>query len=138
MTTDIRAKAARYYDLNPHVPQDVPFYRGRILAPDAHVLELGCGTGRTLVPLVPSCGYMHGIDISEAMLAFCQRKLHAAGIPAEKAQVERGDITNFALGRTFDLIIAPYRVFQNLATDRQVAGCSSACGTICVLPGRVF
>jgi SAM-dependent methyltransferase len=122
MTTDIRAKAARYYDLNPYAPQDVPFYSERIPAPDAHVLELGCGTGRTLVPLASSCGFIHGIDLSEAMLARCQQKLHAAGIPAERAQVERGDITNFTLGRTFDLIIAPYRVVQNLETDRQVAG----------------
>jgi SAM-dependent methyltransferase len=122
MISDIRAEAARYYDLNPHVPQDVPFYRERIPAPDAQVLELGCGTGRTLVPLAPSCGYIHGIDISEAMLALCQQKLHAGGIPSEKAHVELGDITNFALGRTFDLIIAPYRVLQNLETDRQVAG----------------
>jgi len=122
MTTDIRSEAAKYYDLNPHVPQDVPFYRERIPAPDAQVLELGCGTGRTLIPLVPSCGYMHGIDLSDAMLARCQQKLDVAGIPSSKAHVERGDITNFALGRTFDLIIAPYRVFQNLETDRQVEG----------------
>jgi SAM-dependent methyltransferase len=122
MTTDIRAEAARYYDLNPHVPQDVPFYRERIPAPDAQLLELGCGTGRTLIPLVPSCGYMHGIDLSGAMLARCQQKLDAAGIPSSKAQVERADITNFALGQTFDLIIAPYRVFQNLETDCQVDG----------------
>jgi hypothetical protein len=33
-----------------------------------------------------------------------------------------GDITNFHLGRTFDLIIAPYRVFQLLETDAQVEG----------------
>jgi SAM-dependent methyltransferase len=122
VTTDIRAKAARYYDLNPNVPQDAPFYKERIPAPDAHVLELGCGTGRTLVPLAPACGYMHGIDMSEAMLALCQQKLHAADIPSSKARVERGDITYFALGRTFDLIIAPYRVLQNLETDIQVEG----------------
>jgi SAM-dependent methyltransferase len=122
MATDIRAKAARYYDLNPHVPQDIPFYREQIPAPDAHVMELGCGTGRTLIPLTHSCAYIHGIDLSDAMLGRCKRKLHAAGIPASKARVEHGDITNFTLGRTFDLIIAPYHVLQNLETDRQVAG----------------
>ena len=37
MTTDIRAEAAKYYDLNPYVPQDVPFYRERIPAPDAQL-----------------------------------------------------------------------------------------------------
>ena len=122
MTTDIRTKAAGYYDLNPNVPRDVPFYRERIPAPDAHVLELGCGTGRTLIPLASSCGYIHGIDLSEAMLALCQQKLYAAGILAERVQVERGDITSFTLGRAFDLIIAPYRVVQNLETDRQIEG----------------
>jgi SAM-dependent methyltransferase len=122
MTTDIRAEAARYYDLNPNAPHDVTFYRGRISSPDAHVLELGCGTGRVLLPLVHSCGYMHGIAASEAMLALCRQKLQAAGIPSSKAHVERGDISNFALGRTFDLIIAPYRVLQNLETDSQVEG----------------
>jgi SAM-dependent methyltransferase len=122
MTTDSRANAARYYDMNPHILQDIPFYREWIPAPDAHVLELGCGTGRTLVPLASSCAYIHGIDLSDAMLARCQRKLQTAGIPASKAHVEHGDITNFALGRTFDLIIAPYHVVQILETDRQVSG----------------
>jgi len=36
--------------------------------------------------------------------------------------VEHGDITQFALGHAFDLIIAPYRVFQLLETDAQVDG----------------
>ena len=33
-----------------------------------------------------------------------------------------GDITDFDLGRTFDLLIAPYRVLQNLETDQEVDG----------------
>jgi SAM-dependent methyltransferase len=122
MTTDIRAEAARYDGLNPNTPHDVTFYRGRISSPDAHVLELACGTGRVPLPLVHSCGYMHGIDVSEAMLALCRQKLQAAGVPSSKAHVERDDISNFALGRTFDLIIAPYRVLQRLETDSQVEG----------------
>jgi SAM-dependent methyltransferase len=122
MTTDIRAEAAGYYDLNPNAPNDVPFYKGKIPSPAAPVLELGCGTGRVLLPLAESCGYMHGIDSSAAMLALCREKLHQAGIPSNRAQVEVGDITNFDLGRRFDLIIAPYRVFQNLETATQVDG----------------
>jgi hypothetical protein len=56
------------------------------------------------------------------MLACCLQKLHAAGIPPTKARAELGDITHFTLGRIFDLIIAPYRVFQLLETESQVAG----------------
>jgi hypothetical protein len=48
--------------------------------------------------------------------------VQAAAIPLTKARVELGDITQFALGRAFDLIIAPYRVFQLLETEAQVDG----------------
>jgi len=122
MPTDTRAQAARYYDLSPDTPADVPFYRGLIPSPEARVLELGCGTGRVLMSLAKGCGYIHGLVLSEAMVAICRWKLEAAGIAVTKAQVEVTDITNFALGQTFDLIIAPYRVLQNLETDAAVTG----------------
>ena len=96
MRIDIRSEAAKYYDLNPHFPNDVPFYRNQIPSLDASVLELGCGTGRVLLPLSESCGYIHGIDLSEVMLAICYKKLKAVGIPSSQAHVEVGNITNLA------------------------------------------
>ena len=53
MTLDIRAEAAKYYDLrpSPFEGRDIPFYIGLRPGPDAQVLELGCGTGRVLVPI---------------------------------------------------------------------------------------
>jgi SAM-dependent methyltransferase len=86
------------------------------------MLELGCGTGRVTLALLPHVRSVHGIDISPAMLSLCQAKLAKAGFPVSRAKVEEGDITNFDLGRTFDLIIAPFRVLQNLETDGQVNG----------------
>ena len=85
-------------------------------------LELGCGTGRVLFPLAAACGSIYGLERSPAMLARCLQKLQAAGLPPTKARAELGDITHFALGRRFDLIIAPYRVFQLLDTEAQVEG----------------
>lgn len=122
MSTDTRAQAAKYYDLNPDTPADIPFYRERVPGPEAHVLELGCGTGRVLAPLAEGCGYIHGLDCSEAMIAECRRKLAIAGIAPTKARVGVRDITNFTLDQTFDVIIAPYRVLQNLETDAAVNG----------------
>ncbi len=122
MTIDIRSEAARYYDLNPHVPNDVPFYKNLISSPDTRVLELGCGTGRVLLSLSEFCSYIYGMDVSEAMISICQKKLKDAGISAHQARVEVGNITNFDLGQTFDLIIAPFRVFQNLETNSEVSG----------------
>src|SRR5438093_4387423 len=122
MSSDIREQAAQYYDLSPDTPADVPFYRERIPSAAARVLELGCGTGRVLVPLAAQCGYIHGLDLSEAMVGICRRKLEAAGVASTKARAETQDITNFVLNQRFDLIIAPYRVLQNLETDAAVTG----------------
>jgi SAM-dependent methyltransferase len=122
MPIDIRAEAARYYDSNPDAPNDVPFYLRLIPSPGASVLELGCGTGRVGLPLIPHCARYQGIDTSPAMLAIIHRKLADAGIPPSRARADEGDITSIHLGRRFDFIIAPYRVLQNLETDMQVDG----------------
>ena len=122
MSDDMRAEAAKYYDVNPTIPDDIAFYQARLPSSDASVLELGCGTGRVLLPLAAVCGFIHGMDRSQAMLARCLQKLQAAAIPPTKARLELGDITHFVLGQRFDLIIAPYRVFQLLETDAQVDG----------------
>ena len=122
MSDDMRAEAAKYYDVNPTIPDDIAFYQARLPSSDASVLELGCGTGRVLLPLAAVCGFIHGMDRSQAMLARCLQKLQAAAIPPTKARLELGDITHFALGQRFDLIIAPYRVLQNLEMDAAVTG----------------
>lgn len=119
---DIRAGPAKFYDLSPHHLNDIPFYLGRLPSPSARVLELGCGTGRVSIPLAQQCAFLQGIDISEAMLQVCRSKLEAAGLQAGKVRVEVGDITDFDLKERFDLIIAPFRVMQNLETDQQLAG----------------
>ena len=122
MSIDIRTDAARYYDLNPDFPKDILFYKDQIPSINAKILELGCGTGRVTIPISQECEKVHGIDLSEAMVAICREKLTNKGIPKSKITVEVGDITNFNLDLKFDLIIAPFRVFQNLETDQQVKG----------------
>lgn len=123
MLLDIRAEAARYYDEQPDPfgGRDIEFYRARV-GPTTRVLELGCGTGRVLVPLAAHCAYIHGVDLSEGMIAICRAKLLEQGIPSERARVDVGDICALRLNQQFDFITAPFRVFQNLETDEQVDG----------------
>jgi SAM-dependent methyltransferase len=118
---DSRAAAAKYYDLSPEFPPDVPFYLDRLPGSNASVLELGCGTGRVTLPLAQRA-VVHGVDHSEAMIEICRNKLRAGGITSGRAAVSVADITDLHLDRRFDLIIAPFRVMQNLATDAQVDG----------------
>ncbi len=122
MRTDVRGNAARYYDLSPEHPDDIPLYEQKIPSLEARILELGCGTGRVLVPLAEKSSYILGVDISEAMLSVCRQKLAEKGIPTTRAEVQQGDITDLELGKRFDLILAPFRVFQTLETDREVSG----------------
>jgi SAM-dependent methyltransferase len=122
MKVDIRTEAAKYYDCNPNVPNDIPFYINHIPSQQTTVLELGCGTGRVTLALVQHCRYIHGIDLSESMISICQGKLMEANIPPSKAKVEVGDITDFDLEQTFDLVIAPFRVLQNLESNSEVDG----------------
>ena len=118
---DAREKAARFYDLSPGNPnEDIAFYRERLPSTEASVLELGCGTGRVLIPLSESCSCIHGVDASDPMITICREKLAERGRPPSKVNVETGDITSIHLGRTFDQIIAPFRVLQNLESDEQV------------------
>ena len=135
---DIRDKAAAYFDITPPAFDDLPFYRSQVKNPEAQVLELGCGTGRVLVPLAAHCATIQGIDISRAMLDRCRAKIDEAGI-GDKAQVDEQDITRFSLKRRFDLVIAPNRVFQRMQTDEQVdrlfscIGFHLRTGGVCIL-----
>jgi SAM-dependent methyltransferase len=124
MCADPRASAARFYDLQraPFGGKDIPFYVSLLPSPSADVLELGCGTGRVLLPLAAHCRFIRGIDNSESMLAICRSKLLSRGVPETKAAVGPGDIGGFALGRKFDFIFAAFRVLQNLEEDSQVDG----------------
>lgn len=120
MKTDIRQEAARFYDLNPDFPQDVPFYCDLLPDSNASVLELGCGTGRVTIALASRCGFIQGIDISAAMVDLCRLKTAKLNLPSNRIALTVGDISDFSLGRTFDFIIAPFRVLQNLETTAEV------------------
>ena len=95
--------------------RDVQFYLAQAAHAGAPVLELGCGTGRILLPLARAGHSIVGLDGSPAMLARCEEKLR--GEPADvrrRVTLHVGDARDFDLGRRFDLVIAPFRVLQHV------------------------
>ena len=118
---DTRAEPAKFYDLIPTTPRDVPFYIDRLPSPDSRVLELGCGTGRVAIPLSAHCASVRGLDLSAAMIQIGREKVAAAGL-TDRVNLEVGDISSFELHERFDFIIAPFRVLQNLESDAEVEG----------------
>jgi 2-polyprenyl-3-methyl-5-hydroxy-6-metoxy-1,4-benzoquinol methylase len=97
--------------------QDVAFYKGEANATRGNVLEVGCGTGRILLPIARAGSAITGIDGSKRMLERCHAKLSAEPAAVQsRVQLAQHDMRDFNLGAKFALIIAPFRVVQHLTT----------------------
>jgi len=114
--------AARLYDLDYRDKSDVPFFIER--AQGGSVLELACGTGRVSLPLAESGARVHGLDLSPQMLCVFREKLSQA-VPEvqERVTITQGNMAAFALGETFSLVIIPFRSFQALTEEDDIANC---------------
>lgn len=102
---------------------DVAFFVEMAQTAGGPVLEVGCGTGRVLIPTARAGFEITGLDLSPSMLAVCRANLAAE--PAEvqaRIQLIEGDMCEFDLGREFALITIPFRPFQHLtAVEDQIA-----------------
>jgi SAM-dependent methyltransferase len=95
---------------------DVQFYIREAAHVKGAVLELGSGTGRILLPLARAGHTIVGLDGSEQMLARCRAKVAVEPEPVRaRITLHHGDVRTFDLGVTFELVIAPFRVVQQLA-----------------------
>ena len=91
---------------------DLPLYTELARAQGSRVLEVACGSGRVVLPLVLAGFDVVGIDASAPMLAIARRKLEAAG---RQAGLVHADMRTFALDRRdFDLAIVAVKSFAYL------------------------
>ena len=74
---------ADLYDLVPGYAsrRDLEFYLELCRSARGKVLELGCGTGRVLIPAAAEGVDIVGLDLSPHMLARCREKLAAYKVP---------------------------------------------------------
>lgn len=71
---------ARWWAGKTAEPTELAFYRDAISRFGEPALDLACGTGRLLVPLVEEGIDVDGVDLSDDMLAWCRRRADAAGV----------------------------------------------------------
>lgn len=112
---------APFYDwenLRTFGRRDVAFWRARARRERGQVLELGCGTGRILLPLARAGIPMTGLDRSEAMLA--KARTRGARLSARRRpRLVLGDVGHLPFEEAvFSVVLAPYGLLQSLLTDR--------------------
>jgi len=117
---------ARLYDqVVPYRERpDIDFFVDTAKESGGPVLEVGCGTGRILLPTARAGIPITGLDLSEHMLAVCRGEL--AKEPEEvqdRVNLIRGDMRDFSLAEHFSLVTTPFRSFQHLLTVEDQINC---------------
>lgn len=120
------ARWAEFYDANIvyQARRDVSFFVEESCRAGGETLEIGCGTGRVLIPTVRAGARVTGLDRAEGMLARCRANLDRE--PPEvraRASLVHGDMREFDLGRRFALVTFPFRPFQHLLTVEEQLAC---------------
>ena len=88
------------------------------LAGDGDALELGIGTGRIALPLAERGVRVHGIDLSEAMVARLQAKPGA-----EQIGVTVGDFASTTVDGAFSVAYLVANTIMNLTTQEEQVAC---------------
>lgn len=99
-------KLADYYDIiHQELTEDIPYM---IRHAKGRVLELGCGSGRLLIPLITAGFETIGLDNSATMLARAKAKL------PQSTRLVCDDMTQFRLEDKFDTIIVSHNTPNHL------------------------
>jgi SAM-dependent methyltransferase len=119
MDYDEYGVSAEFYDyVVPYRDrQDVTFFVDAAKESGGPVLEIGCGTGRILLPTARAGIEIVGLDISPGMLAVCREQLSREPVEVQaKVRLVQADMRNFDLAQSFALVTIPFRPFQHLTT----------------------
>ncbi len=122
---NINRKTAWLYDVDDrdNLTADIPFYIDHARKTGGEILDLGCGTGRVAIPLARHGFKVTGLDLSREMLEIFNGKLDAEPGLRDMIAVVHGDMARFHFERQFSLVIVPFRAFQSLTDEGDLASC---------------
>ena len=101
---------------------DVRFYGTLADERGGPILDLGCGTGRLLLPLLRAGHVVVGLDRAPAMLARAAARLARLALSARRrALLLRGDMRRLPVARAhFQFAVAAFHTIQHLFTDDEL------------------
>jgi SAM-dependent methyltransferase len=101
---------------------EIAWYRERIPSGIGACLELMCGYGRLLVPLVEAGFNIHGVDVSAAMIAQCEKRFADAALAAPLCRQDAADLN---LPFRYGAVLIAAGAFQAVS-DAATAGATLA------------
>jgi SAM-dependent methyltransferase len=129
--------AAQWYDpayaLLRDCAGDTAFYHALAHEAGGPILELGCGTGRVLLPIARDGFDCVGLDASPAMLAVLREKHPPPNLRLVQARMQDFDLSPARFG----LIFSAFRPLQHLYTVADQLACL-ACVRRHLAPGAPF
>ncbi len=112
----------------------IDFYVDLARRAEGAVLDIGCGTGRILLPCLQAGATGDGLDLSPAMLTRLRERADALGL---RPELHTGDMADFMLPRRYALIMITFNAFiHNLTQEAQIS-CLNRCREH-LLPGGLL
>jgi len=113
---------------------DIPFWLDLARGQGSPILELGCGTGRVLIPLAEAGYTVYGLDIDLEMLKFCHQQLSPA--LTTKVNTILADLSSFYFKIQFPLILLPCNTYSTLRASSRKSALACIYGHLS--PGGLF
>lgn len=128
---------ARFYDAYVgEYARDLPLYLASASKAQGPILEIGCGSGRVLLPLLQAGHPVTGVDISGEMLRLADEKLNKNHL-GEGCTLFNHNFVDQALPRTYGLALVTFYTFNYLLSpEQQKAFLDHVAETL--LPGSVI
>jgi SAM-dependent methyltransferase len=118
---DLWASIYDQYNQGRH-EQELAFYTEELRACTGPILEVACGTGMILLPMLEQGMDVYGFDISAQMLDVLYAKAEERGLTDIRDRVTCQNMVDFCYDVRFDAIFIPARSFLHLTSqDEQIA-----------------
>jgi len=111
MRDNYNKQIVAFYELNVK-QNDVDFFITQAKKCGSEILELGIGTGRIGVELAKKGYSVVGVDSSDLMLSELKKRIKQFKL--KNLHIIKGDLIKINLKKQFDLIIMPFRVYQQI------------------------
>lgn len=109
---------ARFYDAETaDRTDDLALYSQLAEEIGTPILDIGCGTGRVLLPLAQAGHRVHGVDNDRAMLNLLERRLTAMPHLREHLTYEQADILSYKSQERYALTLLTYNALMHFHTQ---------------------